>query len=300
MQAGENTKNHPTGNPKGDCRAPYRTGTGSLLRPSVFRYLVIPFLIYLAWVADTFLLEGNPALFVRYDPIALVVYTGVTTVLIGIIVPIVCLRPAFMSGAVNMFQVGFRSPRRTAIAVAVTALSGYLVLIMFTPFGADRAALFNTFALMLPTGIAGTMVCWVVFGTHLQAYVRRYGAVVSVTAGTAATGILYGLSYAATSFRPADAAGYLPFVLVGFSSAVFFFAVRDVWASSVFVTMLVSLAVRDRVNPLYTSQIHPVVMACAALSFLALAAGVLYLSKRFVTIRVPAGFGNERRNGKQE
>ena len=72
------------------------------------RLLVIPLLVYSIWLMEIFLLEGNIRLFSRPDPAGLVIYTLVACVLIGSVVPLFLIRRSFLSGAVNLFQIGFR------------------------------------------------------------------------------------------------------------------------------------------------------------------------------------------------
>lgn len=257
------------------------------LRNPGLRLLLIPGLIYLVWVLDTFLLEGSQSVYIRSQPLVLVLYTLIANVFLGIIVPVVSLRPAFLSGAVNMFQLGFRPARRSSIAILVTSVSCYILIVLFTPYGMERLSLLSTFALMLPAGIASVMVCWVLLGTHIQAYTREYGAAVSIIAGVLVTGFLFGLSFAAHSLNTNQPSWYLRFVLIGFAAAVFFFAVRDVPSSAVFITFLICPAVHGTIDPGYTASLDPVVFACAALSVLTLAACYRYLSKRFVTVEIP-------------
>jgi len=264
------------------------TGIGRSPPVSALRLLIIPALIYVVWVLDTYLLEGSLQVFSRYQPTPLILYTVVANLFLGIGAPIICLRSAFLSGAVNMFQIGFRNVRRTIPAVAITALAGYLLIVTFTPYGSQRISLAATVALMLPVAVAEVMVCWVFVGTHLQAYLRSSGAAVSIATGVLVTGTIFALSFAAHSPAPGDFSALLPFFLAGIGSALFFFAVRDVYASAIFVALVLAVVMQGRLDPAYTGQILPVVAGCAVLSILTLAACQRYLSKRFITVQLPA------------
>ncbi len=268
-------------------------GTEGGLSPPVspFRLLIIPALIYVVWVLDTYLLEGSIFVFSRYQPYPLILYTVVANLFLGVVAPVICLKSAFLSGAVNMFQIGFRTVRRTIPAVTITALAGYLLIVTFTPYGSQRISLAATVALMLPVAVAEVMICWVYVGTHLQAYVRRSGAAVSIGAGVLVTGTLFALSFAAHSPAPDKPLALLPFLLAGIASALFFFAVRDVYASAIFVALVLALVMQGRLDPLYISQISPVVVGCAVLSVLTLAACQWYLSKQFITLEIPVKKG---------
>jgi len=281
-------------NDEQECSPAANASEKTIPNSGALRLLVIPFLIYLVWVLDTFLLEGSMGVISRYQPLPLFLYTIVANILIGIIVPVVCLRPAFLSGAINMFQIGFRSLRRILAAVLFTVLFCYLLLVTFTHYGSGRLSLCWTFALMLPLAIAGVMVCWVLLGTHIQAYVRTHGAFVSILAGVAATGILFGVSSAALSAHPVGIPGYMPLFCAGFISAIFFFSVRDVYASAVFLAFLLTVIIGGQADSGYTMQFSPVVIACAVLSLLTLASCHLYLSRKFITIKIPVRSPNKR------
>lgn len=258
-------------------------------RSSPFRLIIIPHLIYGAWVLDTFLMEGSISVFARHQVVPLILYTLAANILMGVIVPIACLQSALMSGAVNMFQIGFRPLRRTLPAVAITALFGYLIAVTFSSPGIPKITLLCSLALMLPVAISSIMVCLVLIGTHLQAYVRDQGAVVSIVAGVLVTGILFALSLAGHGLETGGLPGFLPLFVLGIASAVFFFSVRDVWASAVFMTFVLVFVMQGRPDPAYTVSWSPLVIACAIASILALAAGQQYLSRNFITVQIPVG-----------
>ena len=106
------------------------------------------------------------------------------------ILPLILIRKAFVSGAVNMFQIGFRTVRRTILAGSITGALFFGITLFFNPF-ADRVAFANAFLLVLPTAAATVMVCWVLVGTHVQAFVRSGGAILSISTGVVVTTLLY-------------------------------------------------------------------------------------------------------------
>jgi len=101
---------------------------------------VIPFAIYAAWLLEIFLLEGSIHLFERFDPPGIFLYTIIACIITGIVAPLLYIRNTFISGAVNMFQIGFRSLRYTLLACVLICSIGYGAVIFFNPFGADRFA----------------------------------------------------------------------------------------------------------------------------------------------------------------
>jgi hypothetical protein len=253
---------------------------------ATIRLLVIPIAIYAAWLLEIFLLEGNIHLFGRFNPIGIFLYTIIACILTGIVGPFLCIRTGFINGAVNMFQIGFRSFRRTVINCALTGSIGYGALLLFNPFGADRFAFFNAFLLMLPSVIASVMICWVLAGTHIQAYVRPGGALISTSVGIMVTTALYCM--ATFAFFPSDVQqeAFFSSMVVGIFAALFFFAVRDVYATSLAVGFYSVFTTAGRISPVYLQDVIPSVWIGAALSASVLIGIHFYLSRNYVTLKI--------------
>ena len=257
------------------------------LRKATIRLLVIPFAVYTAWMLETFLLEGSTNLFVRFDPAGLFLYTIIACIITGMILPLLCIRKAFISGAVNMFQIGFRSFRRTILAGVLTCIIGYGAVIIFSPFGTDRLMFANAFLLLLPGAIASVMICFVLIGTHIQAFVRSGGALLSLSLGIMVTAMLFGMTIFA--YFPAVMVKDTVFVVVGVGiiAGLFFFAVRDVYATTIVVGGCSVFIYADRINPQYLHNAVPGVWISAGLAACSLIGIHLYLARNFTTIRIP-------------
>ena len=257
------------------------------LHKATIRLLVIPFAVYTAWMLETFLLEGSTNLFMRFDPAGLFLYTIIACLITGIILPLLCIRKAFIAGAVNMFQIGFRSFRRTILAGVLTCIIGYGAVIIFSPFGTDRLMFANAFLLLLPGAIASVMICFVLIGTHIQAFVRSGGALLSLSLGIMVTAMLFGMSIFA--YFPAVVVKDTVFVLVGVGiiAGLFFFAVRDVYATMIVVGGCSVFIYADRINPQYLHNVVPGVWISAGLAAVSLIGIHLYLARNFTTIRIP-------------
>jgi len=251
------------------------------------RLVVIPVLIYIAWLLDTWLLDGRVNLFSHIDPSGLLLYTAISCILIGIIVPILWIRVSFIAGVVNMFQIGFRSVRRTLVACSGTLLAGYIILVIANPFGTDRAAFFNAFFLMLPTAIASVMICWTLVGTHIQAFVREGGALISIHVGVAVTTLAFGLSGLVYAPGPQYQEALFWFACIGIISALFFFAVRDIYATIIVVAGMMVFALANRIDTVFLHGLEPVVYVSAAIAVTSLASVHVYFSRNFTTIIVP-------------
>jgi hypothetical protein len=253
------------------------------------RLLVIPFLVYLAWLLETFLLAGNNHLLQHPDPAGIIIYTVVGCILTGMVIPIICIRKAFVTGAVNMFQIGFRTVRRTIVTCSVTIAIGFCMILLFNPFGTDRIAFANAFLLLLPTAAASVMVCWVLAGTHVQAFVRNGGAVLSITVGVVVTSLLFASSTVAAS--PSVGLGGALFwpVCIGMGAALFFFAVRDVYATVIVVACSGVFTHAGTLDPVYLHGTPPGIYSSSLLAVAVLIGIHIYLSRNYATILVPAG-----------
>jgi hypothetical protein len=256
------------------------------LRQATIRLLVIPFAIYAAWFLEIFLLEGTERLFERFDPLHLFLYTIIACILTGIIVPLLCVRTSFVSGAVNLFQIGFRSFRRTIMACILAGIICYAGVIFLNPFGTDRIAFANAVLLLLPGAIASVMICWVLVGTHVQAFVRSGGMVISISVGILVTAALFGMTtfaYFPAAFRQ-DL--FFSAVFIGFITSVFFFAIRDVYSTSLIVGVCSVLTQADRISLLYLHNAAVYVWINAVLTVSILAGIHLYLSRNYVTLEI--------------
>ncbi len=253
------------------------------------RLLVIPLLVFLGWLLEIFLLAGNNHMLQHPDPAGIAIYTIVCCILAGMIIPILCIRKAFVAGAVNMFQIGFRSVRRTLLACSLTGAIGFGLILALNPFGPDRVAFTNAFLLLLPTATATVMVCWVLCGTHVQAYVRAGGAALSITAGIVVTSLLFTSStLAANPLVRQEGALFLP-VCLGIGAALFFFAVRDVYATTIVVAGFGVFTDAGTLDPAYLQGTHPGIYISSLLAIAVLTGIHFYLSRNYATILVPAG-----------
>ena len=256
------------------------------LNRATIRLLVIPCIVYAVWLLEIFLLGGNPHIFERFDPLALFLFTLIACILTGIVMPLFCIRTAFISGAVNMFQIGFRTFRRTISVCFLTGIISYAAGIFLNPFGADRSAFAAAFLLLLPGAVASVMICWVLVGTHVQAFVRGAGVAASVLVGIMVTALLFGM----TSLAYFPAAGQDIFflsVFVGVVTAVFFFAVRDVYAASIVAGVCSVFIFGDRISPVYLHNGFVYIGIYAVLAVGILMGIHLYLFRNYITLELP-------------
>jgi len=254
---------------------------------SLFRLIVIPLTVVAAWLIETFLLEKNLRTFAIFNGENLLLYTIFACILTGIVIPVLLIVRSFRTGDVNMFQIGFRTPKRTLAACAVAFFAGYCAILLAGPPASGRLALVSAFLVFLPTGIASAVVCWVLAGTHIQAAVRRGGIIVSIPAGVIITGILFGLSSAVHSFSPDPQTLVSRFIGAGIIAAFFFFAIRDVYATAVIVTFSDMILAGGGIDPAYFAGLSAWIIVPAVLALGTLLCIHWYLFTHFTTIQVP-------------
>lgn len=267
-----------------DTRSPDDPG---ISRNAVIRLLVIPILIYAIWVLELYLFAGAVHLFAYPSGAGLLLYTLVVCILVGLVIPVFLIRRAFLTGAVNMFQLGFRSLRRTLAAAALAALLICVAVLATVQPGPDRTFFAQCFLLLLPTGIAAVMVCWVMIGTHIQALIRHGGALITIPVGIVTTGILFGL--ALFVLVPVQRSPDLVAQCIGTGMliAFFFFAVRDISATVILVTGSMVFLLSGSISPAPISQTMPWVYSAAIATVVCLCGIYWYLSRHFVTIQIP-------------
>lgn len=259
------------------------------MRSTWVTLILIPLLIVIIWLLENYLLAGNSRLFGQESLPGLMLYTILSGIVVGILVPIIRIRAAFLSGAVNMFQIGFRSLRRTVAAVSLTALAGYagVVLMSLSGQGFDRWTGTALFLFLLPTAIAAVMICWMLVGTHIQACVRNGGVVISVFTGVLLTAVIFAIAMTAL-FAAADFQGqFAGFFALGCVSALFFFAVRDIWATIIVVTTGLVILQNSHIASAYIVPFNPVVALCGILTVGILAGIHMYFSRHYTTVMLP-------------
>jgi hypothetical protein len=260
-----------------------------LYRQSTVTLVLIPLLIVAVWIIENYLFSGGALVSVKTSVPGLLIYTLLSCILVGIIVPLIRIRAAFRTGAVNMFQIGFRSLRRTVAAVSLTALSGYTIILFMRLYGMgpDRDAGVFLFALLFPTAIAAVMICWGLLGTHIQAYVRGGGILVSIITGVIMTALLFACSMTLLLGSGRIAEAFPGYLAAGVIAALFFFAVRDIYATIIAVTCALVVIAGSAPDFSGRSSLAPAAIACSVLTLGVLLAAHGHFSRHYTTVKLP-------------
>jgi hypothetical protein len=188
-----------------------------------------------------------------------------------------------------MFQIGFRTLRRTVAAVSLTVLAVYTIALFLRIYGTgpDRDTGFFLAVMLLPTAIAAVMICWGLLGTHIQAYVRSGGILVSVITGVVATALVFALSmtFLFASGRVAEA--FPGYFAAGIVAALFFFAVRDIYATVVAVTGALVVLAGSAPGFTFPYSLVPAAAVCAFLTLAVLVTAHGHFSRHYTTVKLP-------------
>ncbi|WP_321506453.1 hypothetical protein [uncultured Methanoregula sp.] len=252
------------------------------------RLFIIPLLVYSAWFVETFLLVGQARLFQNPGATGLFLYTLVACILIGFIVPVMYLRRSFLSGAVNMHQVGFRPAWRTGPIVLVTVLVLLPISILFNPFGTDRMAFLQAFLLVLPTAAASVMICFVLLGTHIQAFMREGGIIASVSSGVIVTSFLFGFTSLVRAPGLSHENTFLLTLGTGVIIAVFFFSLRDIYSTILLTAVCLVFTLAGQLSPPALESVSGAISAAACLTVVFLLGVHVYFFRKYATILVKA------------
>jgi hypothetical protein len=258
-------------------------------QPSAVTLILIPLLIVTIWIIENYLLIGGGLVSLKTSMPGLFLYTLLSCIIVGILVPLIRIRVAFLSGAVNMFQIGFRSLRRTAAAVSLTIIAAYTIVLFLRVYGTgpDRDAGFFLFALLFPTAVAAVMICWGLFGTHIQAYVRSGGSLVSIITGVVMTALLFAVSMTLLLASGRIAEAFPGYLAAGIVAALFFFAVRDIYATVIAVTLTLVVIVGSAPDFSSPSSLAPAAIICSFLTFGVLLAAHRHFSRHYTTVKLP-------------
>lgn len=252
------------------------------------RLFIIPLIVYTAWLIEIFLLGGQARLFQSPTTTGILAYTLPTCILIGLFVPVLILNRSFGLGDVNMHQIGFRPAWRTGPIVLVTFIILLPVALIFNPFGTDGMVFLRAFLFLLPTAIAAVMVCFVLIGTHIQALLRSGSALAAISAGVAVTSVLFGFT-TLVCFPALPQQDALLFTLcTGVLIALFFFTIRDIYATVLLATVCLVFGMAGRISPPALERALPAIAGAALLSLALLLAIHLYFIRKYATILVKA------------
>lgn len=247
-----------------------------------FTLVIIAILIYLAWISTTYLLEGRVNLLQKNDPLGRLEYIVIANIVIGIVIPLIVLRFAIMTGMLSAEQIGFRSMINTAILTAIAGIVGLILFLVQGPASLNPIAIINVFLQTLPTSIAEVIVCWVFVGTSIELLANdRFGKKIALMLGLAVSVILFGLYHFAHS-EPFNQPQIVVFLMLpGVLTGIVYVFGRNLYAAMVFHNFQGLFGVLAAAPLSQMLQIQPPVILLASVSILS-----LIIMDRFVIHRI--------------
>jgi hypothetical protein len=232
--------------------------------------------VYLLWMVATYLLEGRINLLQNPTPTGRTVYVLIANVVIGFGVAMWALQTFVVSNITSTKQLGFRSLKRTVIAVLIAFAAGGGLFLLQNPPSLNPLVLFNGFAQVLPVSIAEVVVCWAVIGGGFEAWGRSKGNVIGIIVGIVAANFLFGIYHYAHS-APFNQTWMVFFLMIpGLVTSLVYFLGRDIYAAIIFHNFLGMTGVMQNVdlerfsqllNPLYALMIISVMVLIIADNF---------------------------------
>ncbi len=198
---------------------------------SVVRVLGLGFLLYLVWCFATWFFEGRVNLLQQPTPMGRAVYVIIANILVGILGVAWLLRSSLAHGFTDLDKLGFRSPRRTLVAIVLALIGGFALFIVQSPPSLEPLVVLNGFAQVLPGSIAEILVCWVAVGALTEGVTRGRGRVVSLVLAILAADVLFGLYHFAHSAPFNQWPIVLFLMVVGLLTSLVYFLTRDVYAT---------------------------------------------------------------------
>lgn len=205
--------------------------------------------LVVGWTLVTYLLEGRVGVMQQPASLGRWAYTLLANVLVGTIGALVVMRALLAQGSVTPDQLGFRAPRRTALALAIAAVLTGALLLVTRPASATPLFLVNAYAHVLQVSIAEVLVCWVVFGTIVAQALRPRGRASATVAAIVITTVVFSLYHLGHSAPFNQPRMLLVLLLPGLVTSLVFFLGRDVYAAILVQNALGMTGVMQNVDP---------------------------------------------------
>lgn len=247
---------------------------------SIGRVLGLSFLLYLLWCLATWFFEGRISLLQQPTPLGRAVYVIIANILIGIFATAWLMRSSLAQGFTSLDEIGFRSLRRTLVAVVLALIGGFALFVLLGPPSLEPLVVWNGFAQTLPVTIAELLVCWVAIGANTEAATRSRGRIVSIVLAIIAADVAFGVYHFAHS-APFNQWGMVLFLMViGLFTSLVYFLTRDVYAAIIVHNFLGMKGVMGSIDLAILRQPLIPLYSLVALSVVALVAVHIWLRRQ--------------------
>lgn len=232
--------------------------------------LSVMIVMYLAWVAATYLLEGLPQTLLRPEAAGLrMLYAVVANLIVGLGGSGLVLAQLARRWGVPAATAGFRTVRHTLLSVVAAAALGTAAYTVQSPPPRPLAVLINGFSQVLTVSAAEVIVCWALTTAAIA------GARPSISGGRARAlalapaSVFFGLYHVAHS-APFNTLGMIVLLMgVGLLTGAFYLCSGEIIGTLVFHNFLALFGVLDALDrsgrpPVYQHLQLPLVLTAAA------------------------------------
>ena len=256
---------------------------------NALKLIAIALLIYIIWVAATYILEGRIHLFEKVDPIDRMAYVVIANIAIGTVLSAIAIRYLLKAQLIKPEQLGLSKSRlRTAAIIGSALVGGLTLFVLQNPRTLEPLIVFNVFMQALPVSIAEVMVCWALIGSSFESVAKNNnnnnnkGRIVSsVIVGAVSASVLFGVYHYAHSPPFNQTTIVLFLMLPSIATAVTFFLGRDIYAAVIVQNFMGIVGVLAGLPNLevYRQPMVPI-YALSAVSVAALVISVSVMLKR--------------------
>ncbi|HEX9183434.1 MAG TPA: hypothetical protein VF876_09265 [Burkholderiales bacterium] len=192
-------------------------------------------LVYAAWTAATYLLEGLPGTLVRPEAVGLrIFYALVANLAIGIVLPLWLVGQMVRGGLASPEDFGFSGWRRTLAGVLGGVAVGYGLFHLAQTEPVHPLAVVNAFAQVWVVSVAEIVVCWGLVASTVRIALRGWHRAGAIVVASAVASVLFGIYHFAHS-APFNQVGMVVFLSgIGLATSLWWFASRDVYGTTVF------------------------------------------------------------------
>ncbi|MEN6609473.1 MAG: hypothetical protein ABFC24_01400 [Methanoregulaceae archaeon] len=193
--------------------------------------LLLAFVIYIAWMAETLLLGNGISHAPAAGPRDWVVPVIVVGIFIGCIVSSLFLKTSMARGMVSPGQAGLDPGKKTIPALIITGISGGIALAVVPFLNIIVPDPFRTFLFLFPLAAGEVMICWALLATHIESALLLARGGPAALAGFLAAALASSFPYLSGALLSGGYTFSLLVIFAGLITGFVFLAFRDIYAT---------------------------------------------------------------------
>ena len=200
---------------------------------------LVAFSVFLLWMLLTFLLEGFRLTLQRPDAILdRLLYTFVANIIVGTVLVVFVLRYLKKSFVFDKENFGFRTMKNTLITSLLGGIAGFAFFILQNPPSLNPVVIINAYCQVFVVSLAEILVCWVLLGSIMEKELKSTNKYLAMTGAILVSSGAFGIYHFAHS-PPFNTVQMVVFLtLIGFITSIFYFTVKNVYATVIFHNFL--------------------------------------------------------------